>query len=88
MFTAISTQLLMTSEIFVSLGILTVNDDRSMSTRDFESYQMAYAVYFAVGNVDSMVSCAFVILTFPFASDWYRRMCGCAHTWCMRIWLR
>ena len=55
---------------------------------EFNRYYYCYMAYFVVGNVDSMVSCAFVILTFPFANTWYSCMCGCAHSQCMRLWLR
>ena len=81
----------MVTEIGVALPSRWFKNDDTRSKweiADQDVYYKWYIAYFVLGNIDSMVSCAFVILTFSFANAWYSCLCGCPHAQCMRLWLR
>ena len=79
--TVLSTQIFTASQIVLSISI-----GHAIDTGLFEFYYKAYMVHFVLGCIDSMVSTLYIMLTFPFAKEWYRKFCTCLHDECTQCW--
>merc|ERR1712129_307521 len=72
--TLVSTYVYTAFEIMNTYGVT-----RGFATDNYNLYHMSYIPYFIFGNVDMMVSAAYVLLTFNFTQKYYDKYCNCAH---------
>lgn len=79
--TVLSTQMFTVTQLVLSDSI-----QHAVDNGLFEYYYTAYALYYVAGNVDAIISTAFVVLSFSFSDRSYDRFCGCAHSKCLWIW--
>ena len=79
--TVLSTQIFTVTQLVLSDSI-----QHAVSNGQFEYYYTAYALYYVAGNVDAVISTAFVVLSYSFSDRIYERFCGCAHDKCLWIW--
>ena len=81
--TVISTQIFTTSEVLLSVSI-----DYATKHTEYGFYYSAYIIYFIFQCVDAMVSTLYILLTFPFTKQWYRRYCDRLDRFCLNIWTK
>ena len=79
--TVLSTQMFTASQITLSTAI-----NHAVHTSKFQFYYDTYMVHFVLGCTDSMVSTMYIMLTFPFANEWYKKLCNWSHRICIDIW--
>lgn len=79
--TVLSTQLFTATQLVLSDSI-----QHAVHHGHFAYYYTAYALYYVAGNVDAVVSTAFVVLSYSFSDRVYNRFCGCAHATCLWVW--
>ena len=82
-FTVFFSLLFTASDLVLAEGV-----DVAEDTGDFTFYSTSYAVYFVMGNVDSMVSILFVLLSFSFTDRCYSSWCDWTHLKCVYLWSR
>ena len=79
--TVLSTQIFTVTQLLLSDSI-----QHAVDHDEFGYYYTAYIFHYGYGNVDAMISTAFVVLSFSFSGPIYSRVCGCAHSKCLWIW--